>query len=141
MKSNEKRKYPLALMELLVMILVFALAASASLQAFAHANRLSHRQEAKVHGILAAQNAAELLKSTHGDYKAVIKTLGGHPDEKGNYIISDMEWNEQTAWCLQITPLADTDPYLASATICGFYNSEILFEITVAWQEVQHEKT
>lgn len=141
MISNEKSKYPLALMELLVMILVFALAATACLQAFAHANGLSHRQEAKVHGILAAQNAAELLKSTHGDYETVIKTLGGHPDEKGNYIINDKEWEEQAAWHLQIIPLADTDPYLASATIRGFYHNDILFEITVAWQEVQHEKT
>ncbi len=139
--SNGTNKAPLALMELLVMILVFALAATVCLRAFSHAENLSRRQEAKVHGALAAQNTAELLKSTYGNYEAVVTSLGGYRDDKGCYIIDDAKRQEQTGCYLQITPLTDTDPYLASAKIRVFYDNEMLFEITVAWQEVPHENT
>ena len=138
MINNGKSKAPLALIELLVMIPVFALAATICLQIFAHAERLSRKQEAKVHGTLAAQNTAELLKSTQGDYEAVVESLGGYQDGSGRYLIGDKD-RHQTACYLLITPLADTDPYLASATIQVFYDDETLLEITVAWQEVQYE--
>lgn len=139
MINNVKSKAPLTLIELLVMIPVFALAATICLQAFAHAENLSRKQEAKVHGTLAAQNTAELLKNTHGDYEAVVESLGGHQDDSGRYLIGDKDWQQQTACHVLITPLADTDPYLASATVQVFYDNETILEITVAWQEVHHE--
>lgn len=139
MINNGKSKAPLALIELLVMILVFALSATICLRAFAHAENLSRKQEAKVHGTLAAQNTAELLKSTQGDYESVVETLGGYQDGSGRYLIGDKDRHQQTACYLLITPLTDTDPYLASAMIQVFYDDETLLEITVAWQEVQYE--
>lgn len=139
MINNEKNKAPLALMELLVMILIFSLAAAVCLQIFSHADQLSRRHTAKVHGILAAQNAAELLKSTHGDYNSVAKMLGGSPDRNGLYTIGNKEWQEQDAYYLQIVPPEDANPYLASAIVQVIYNNEIIFEITVGWQEVHHE--
>ena len=111
-------------MELLVMIAVFALVAAVCVQAFVYADRLSRTQTAKAQGALIMQNAAELLKSTGGDYEAVAKALENFPMEEHCKV--------------EITPLSDSDPYLASAEVRFFYQNEMLLEITVAWQEVSH---
>ena len=58
-----RSKTPLALMEQVVMVLVFALAAALCLRVFAFSNQLSQRNEDIDHAVLLAQNTAEMLKS------------------------------------------------------------------------------
>lgn len=58
-----RSKTPLALMEQLVMVLVFALAAALCVQVFVLSDRTSRLGEARDRALLEAQNAAEALKS------------------------------------------------------------------------------
>ena len=62
-----RNKAPLAMLEQLVMLLVFALAAALCLQAFALADRLSDRTERFDRAVLEAQRAAETVKHCRGD--------------------------------------------------------------------------
>ena len=111
-----KNKAPLPLMEQLIMILVFAITAALCLQGFAAANKMSLRQERTSQAVILAQNAAEILKATCGDYEA----LSEMPD----------------SYHLTVNPIETADPFLSSANIQIFFEDEMLFEITVAWQEV-----
>ena len=56
--NYERSKAPLALMEQIIMILVFALAAAVCLQAFVYANGLSTRGEKEN---IAAEHAQEVI--------------------------------------------------------------------------------
>lgn len=72
-----KNKSSLTLMELLIMLLVFALAAALCLQAFAAADRISGHSAVLDRAVLEAQNAAETLKNCGGDYEAAADLYGG----------------------------------------------------------------
>ena len=63
-----RSKAPLALMEQMVMVLVFALAAALCLQAFALADRISRQNAERDQALVAAQNAAEQVKQVRGDW-------------------------------------------------------------------------
>ena len=65
-----KNKVSLQLMELLVMILVFALAAALCLQVFARAREISEETAWRDQAVILARNAAEVLKATAGDRSA-----------------------------------------------------------------------
>ena len=71
-----RSKAPLALMEQLVMVLVFALAAALCVQAFVLSDQTSRRNEARDRAVLEAQNAAEELKSVHGDFQQMTELYG-----------------------------------------------------------------
>ena len=58
-----KSKASLVLMELLVMILIFALCAALCLQAFVGADRISRETALQDDAVLLAQNTAEALKT------------------------------------------------------------------------------
>ena len=62
-----RNKSPLALMEQLVMVLVFALAAALCLQVFMFADLTSERNAAIDRAVTECQNAAEILKASGGD--------------------------------------------------------------------------
>ena len=92
-----KNKAPLALMELVIMILIFALAAALCLQAFQWASEQSQQIALRDDAVLAVQNMAEALKASGGDAGADaaglasqdcggrfrIETTPLHPDEAG----------------------------------------------------------
>lgn len=111
-----KNRASLVLMEQLVMILVFALAAALCLRSFAVADRISHETEVQDKAILTAQNAAETLKATAGE------EIPEAPE--GLY--------------LEITPLTSEVPGLEKAEIAVFdaETDALLFSLITGWQEV-----
>ena len=125
-----KSKAPLPLMEQLIMILVFALTAALCLQGFSLASHMSHRQEARQEAVILAQNTAECLKSHHSDYEAIAQQLDGQWD--GNHLILF----SQNDLKLQVIPAKTDSPYLGSAHIQVSNPQDLLFELTIAWQEV-----
>ena len=62
-----RSKAPLMMMEQMVMLLVFALAAALCLQAFVKSDEMSRRSEARDRAVAEAQNAAELIRYYGGD--------------------------------------------------------------------------
>lgn len=107
-----KSKAPLALMEQVVMILVFALAATLCVQVFVLSDRMSRRGEIRDRALLEAQNAVETLKHN-----------GGMDDPAGYAIQYDKNWevvpngDANAAYHLLILDAGSTDDYLWTADV------------------------
>ena len=138
-----KSKAPLSLMEQLIMLLVFALAAALCLQVFVLSAQISRRCKATDHAVTAAQNAAEALKATSGDLQHCKSLLGGTVENGIWQIWYDENWTESEAcapYYMTVTELATNYPCLGSAEISTQTESgDVLFCMTVFWQEVNGE--
>lgn len=137
-----KNKAFLPLLEQLCMILIFAIAAAFCLQGFATAARLSEWQEKKDHAVLVAQNAAETLKHTAGDFQAAADVYGGTYEDAVWQILYDTDWHctsnaENTAYVLQAVKAESDDAMLGIAEISVRQENELLFTLTVGWQEAE----
>jgi len=112
-----KNKASLLLMEQLVMILVFALAAALCLQVFAKAEAISTENARRDQAVVLAQNAAQLLQATAGDTEAA-EALG------------------QDGFQVRVTLRPARQPGLACAGIDVFFEEDVLFSLETGWQEV-----
>ena len=108
-----KRKASLVLMEQLIMVLVFALAAALCLLVFAKARTMADETARRDEAVLIAQNTAELLKSGN--------------DPEALPVPND--------YTVVTTPQNDLLPGLAQAEVTVSYEGERLFSLTVGWQE------
>ena len=112
-----KNRASLVLMEQLVMVLVFALAAALCLRAFVQARNISegiyHQDEA----VVIAQNAAQALKAT-ADPEKVVDVV------------------ESAPYTLQITEKTSRIPGLGMAEILVLHEGEVIISLTTGWQEV-----
>lgn len=118
-----KSKTPLMLMELVIMLLVFVLAAGLCLRAFLWADSTSDRSAESDRTVTAAQNAAELTRYYRGDLEAAAKEMGGTWDGEA--------WTFTTNECqVTVTPLPNQTPYLGTAQVRA---GEV--ELTVSWQK------
>lgn len=138
-----KSKAPLSLMEQLVMLLVFSLAAALCLQIFVLSAQMSRRCEAMDHAVTVAQNVAETLKASGGDFQYFKSLLGGTTADGKWQIRYDENWTEsetEASYCLIATKPAVNYPGLGSAEISVLTESgDVLFALTVSWQEVNGE--
>lgn len=110
-----KHKASLLLMEQLVMILVFALAAALCLQVFAKAEEISRETARRDQAVVLAQNAAERLKAT------------GNPEAAEDLRNEDYR--------IQIIPRESSVPGLALAEIQVIFGEDLLFSLETGWQE------
>lgn len=146
-----RSKAPLAMMEQMVMLLVFALAAALCLQAFVKSDSMSKNGEARDRAVVLCQNAAETLRYFGGDMgNAQVKTAEKLGYQSGQGLLwqeFDENWNPIEAGAAGVYRLESegvpTDvPGLWKAqvrVVSGFnvgQELEVLFEIEVAWQEV-----
>lgn len=139
-----KSKAPLALMELILMVLVFALAAGLCLQIFVFAGQVSRYCEAKDRAVLVVQNAAEVWKMNCGDTQKSAQKLGGEIDADVWQIGYDAAWEETGAseaeYLVRAVPVETNDPYLGCAAISAqTAEGTCLFQVNIAWQEVGDE--
>lgn len=109
-----KSRAYLVLIEQLLMVLVFALAAALCLQGFAKAGEIAAQTARRDEAVLIAQNAAELLKA------------GKSPE-----VLS-----ENSDLTLRIREKATGIPGLCQAEITVMYEEAVLFSLTTGWQEV-----
>ena len=136
-----KSKAPLSLMEQLVMLLVFALAAALCLQVFVLSGQMSRMSEARDRGVTAVQ---EVIKASGGDVQQCEMLLGGSSDGQLWQIGYDADWKEvpmeQASYQLRVTPVATEIPGLGSAQVSALEkDGDILFQVTISWQEVTGE--
>lgn len=143
-----KSKAPLAMMEQLVMVLVFALAAALCLRAFLWSDSHSRQNAARDRACLEAQNAAELIKHTDGDtaekLSAAAEALGGSYAQGLLWVDYHEDWTPTTedgAYRLTAQGIPSGTPGLGMATVQvttgGNVDEEltVLFQLEVAWQE------
>ena len=146
-----RSRSPLTLMEQLVMILVFALAAALCLQVFVFADQTSERNEKTDQAVLLCQNAAEAIKaagqaagSMDAAFEDAAKLLGGTFSDGSMSVCYDEEWSQieqenDCAYRLLVNALPPSVDGLCKASVrlvSAGNEDESLFELTVAWQEV-----
>ena len=112
-----KHRVSLTLMEQLVMVLVFALAAALCLGVFAKAEAISRETARREGAVVLAQSAAELLKGT-SDPEQVRQRLD----------TGDLE--------LVIREEKTGLPGLREAEILVLWEEQVLFSLRTGWQEV-----
>lgn len=141
-----KGKGSLALMEQIVMLLVFALAAALCLQAFVKSDQLSRRSEAADHAAVLCQSVAETVKNKSGDLAAAAQTLeipyGGYAGEGMDF---EQHYNEdwtvshtrEYAYCLRAEVLDSGVSGLGKARVWVETDpaTDALFELEFSWQE------
>ena len=130
MSSYERSKAPLALMEQIIMILVFALASAVCLQAFVYSDQLSRTDEQRQSAMAKAQQVTEYCKAVSGDLEKTGEALGADVTEEGltiRYPEDDMllslKLTEQTDY-LQRAVVSVTD--MEGREI---YNMDIAYQI------------
>ena len=134
-----RNKTTLVLIEQIVMILVFLLAATVCVRMFVLSETLSKRNEATDRAVLKAQNAAELLKSA-GISGYVRETGAVQTAEERYAVFYDSAWNpvsseQQAVYTLNVSYGEDKENGLWRAKVSvASETEEILFEIPVTGQ-------
>lgn len=144
-----RSKAPLALMEQMVMLLVFALAAALCLQAFVGSDRLSRRDEARDRAAEMCQSAAEAIRHSGGGAEEALTggaaLLGAEyaqgmlqqTYDKDWKVIAGTEW-AQSEPAYRLTAVAQDSGQpglgLARVSVREVETEEILFQLEVAWQ-------
>lgn len=135
-----RSKAPLILMEQLVMVLVFALAAALCLQAFVFADRTSRTNEARDRAMVEAQNAAEMLKAGR-ETEYLADMLGAANGNAGMVIDFNGEWepveagSADAAYHLLTFPAGTESAYLWAADVLVFTaGGDLLVSLPVAGQ-------
>lgn len=124
-----KGKTSLVLLEQVVMILVFALAAALCLQAFALSDRISAESELRGRAMLQVQNTAEIVKDCAGDRQCAAEKLQGAWDGE-SLVCASHDLTIRVVW--QET---DTE-YLGAAEITAErMDGAVLAQVLTAWQE------
>lgn len=136
-----RSKAPLALMEQLVMLLVFSLAAALCVQAFAVADRISRAGEERDQAVIAVQTAAETVKAFAGSLEEAAAHMGGQYAQGLWYMELDQDWNilptgEQGVYRLCVQGMPSGTAGLGMAQIWAEKAEETVYALDVAWQEV-----
>jgi len=135
-----RSKAPLVMMEQMVMLLVFALAAALCLQAFSKSDGISKRVEARDHAVTLCESVAELAKNSGeapDDALAAAAGKLGYSFENGVLMANfDEDWNMGADGVYHLTAQAVPSdiPGLYSACVTVEHENDVLFELTVAWQ-------
>ncbi|MBR5261966.1 MAG: hypothetical protein IKV47_07340 [Oscillospiraceae bacterium] len=131
-----RSKAPLALMEQLVMVLVFAVAGVLCLRIFVTADKLSEKYAATDSAVIWAQTAAEIMKSD--DAAVHFSQLGAKEYADGWQLHLDENWNTaagENAYRLVASHEDTGSDFLWRAEVSVFTaEGELLFSIPVSGQ-------
>lgn len=112
-----KSRSSLLLMEQLIMVLVFALAAAICLQIFVKAAGISQETAKRDEAVVLAQNTAELLKASKGETELV-------------------QAMNKTPYQLQISAQTSPWPDFVQIRIEVYDQQTLLYALNTGWQEV-----
>ena len=133
-----RSKTPLALMEQVIMVLVFALAAALCLRAFVLSDRISRDCKERDRAVPAVQTVAEILKNCRGDFKET-ERLAEAALDNADIVVYDSDDREsaEDALCITILPLAAESELLGSAEVAALSgDGDVILSLRVSWQEV-----
>ena len=134
-----RNRSSLALMEQLIMLTVFALAAALCLKIFALSGSVSKNMEIRDRAVTAVQNAAETIKIAEGDLTQHTELCGGNVtggvwknyyDAAGN-----MTDPKDAAFCVTVFVTENPGEHLGTAEVIAESDEKEIFSLTVAWQE------
>lgn len=133
----------LVIIEQVVMLLVFALAAALCLKAFVWADTESANIMAQDKALLQAQSAAEVLKSSCGDMSGAAEIMGGSVEGGCWTIKYDEKWQQTVSegdYILVVSPAEESLQYMSAAEVCVYENESLLTSLKIAWQEVDENE-
>lgn len=113
--NNNARKTGLFLMELIIAILFFSLAAAICIQLFVKSHMISERSIALNHSILLAQNTAEIFYATNGDPEKMASLLGCG-ESSGTAAVADSD-NASTLTLFYTDKFDCLDPAQAASAV------------------------
>ena len=127
-----KNRTTLVLMEQLVMILVFALAAAICLQLFVGADRISRQTRQRDRAVEMASNGAEIVKAAKGELSTVAAMLSGTLTD-GSVLV------ETEGLSMWICLLPEEQPGLGQAQVqvLDTQTGGEVFRLCAGWQEVR----
>lgn len=135
-----KNKSTLMLLELVIMLLVFLLAAALCLRAFVWADIRSAEGKNEDMALLQAQNAAEAIKASGGDFAAAAKLLGGQWNGRTLQLDFDENWKttvQNGVFLLQAGMTENDTNYLGSGSVKILdQRGNPLAQLDICWQEV-----
>lgn len=141
-----KSKAPLAMMEQMVMLLVFALAAALCLQAFVKSDQMSKRMEAQDRAATLCQSAAEVIRSTRGDFELAAERLDAMGEQDSLTLFYDEDWKAAAPESPDVYPRYTLGACRVESGVPGLGKAEVwvqedqsggeLFRLETAWQEV-----
>ncbi len=123
---EERGKTPLSLMEQVVMVLVFAIAAAICVQAFVLARKMSLEAVETDHALNVCQNMAEEVKASHGKISTPVMTY-------------DDNWVDNVEnYTYKVEFIVDkTNRTYSEGTVTVTKNDkEEIYRLPVCWQEV-----
>ena len=135
-----RSRAPLSVLEQLLMVLVFALAAAICLRGFVWADSTSRRNQNRDLALVQAQSAAAVVQYNRGDLTRAARSMGGQAQPGQWTIHYDEQWgqtDEGGAFVLQVTPeVTEQSGLLGSARVKVTGGGETLVQLEVSWQEV-----
>ncbi len=140
MRENES-KAPLALMEQVIMVLVFALAAALCIQAFVLARTISLRLTERDHAVNISQTLAETVKVYGGSAEDVIEELGGEMSGEQLVFYYNSDWEqlsrEKKADYRVVFEKTDRDHFCqyGKITVSDTEKDSEIYSLRIAWQE------
>lgn len=137
-----KSKAPLTLVEQIVMVLIFAIAAAICLEAFVFSHKYSGNLDEKAAALNEASNAAEILKSCGGDFSAAAEAYGGTAEAGVWQLSYDSAWHPsgEAYYCLTAIAAEEETPYLGSAGISVTRSGGEICSLRVCWQEEEADE-
>jgi len=136
-----RSRAPLALMEQLIMVLVFALAAAVCIQAFVLADRRSALSDARDHAVVISQSMAEIYKNCRGDAARASQVYGGVAEKQDWVTYWSARWEpadgaEDAAYQIRVAPdPRSAQPGLGRATLSASGSDGLSYTLDLAWQE------
>lgn len=129
-----KSKAPLALIEILIMILIFALASALCMNIFLWSEKKSEAVELRDRAAADVQTAAECLKFRKGDFEEAAGDSGGewHADRSGGKEIWESDRDDMTIVMEQSIP--DTNGLGKAVVSAVSTEGEEIFSVAVYWQ-------
>lgn len=134
---------PLVLMEQVIMLAVFALAAALCLRVFVLSDQLSRQGEIRDQALLQAQSAAEVYRHCQGQGDQAVELAGGSWDGTSWTLLWDENWQpveepDQAEYRLTVTPEDSENELLgrAQVTVTQTGETEPVCTLSLAWQEV-----
>lgn len=135
-----RSKAPLAMMEQMVMLLVFALAAALCLQAFTKSDALSARSEARDRAVTLIQSSVETVRLCGGGTDEALRSaaerLGYRYGDDILWMDYDAEWEpcSNGIYHLSVRAVLSGVPGLNQVRAAVEADGEVLFELDAAWQ-------
>lgn len=134
-----KNKTLLPLLELLCMIVIFAISSALCLRGFIIANTISAKQYALDSSVIIVQNTAETLKASNGDLSSVNSIYAGNISDNLFTAYFDKSFSvttdKSTAKYTLLVLINNNNDWICNATITMYNSDDVIFSIDTGWQE------